>query len=205
MSAVSKAPRSRSALAWRIVIVTVLIGMALLCWNQIARDRGGTLFFPLQVSDDQGIPKPTGGSAVVSVYSVSAVSFGLTHISAQLQWMLASQVVIQFLLTTASLLTIGVVWVRTSAGRPFAPSVTRSLAGLAILVAIAGNGNEVLQNFISAREKFEAVGADTNGQYYLSTGFTLSGLPLLIAIGIAVLASAFAIGARLTRDTEGLI
>jgi hypothetical protein len=205
MSNKASAPLSRSTVIWRIVAGVVVVGMALLCWNQIARDLGGILFFPLQVSDDQSIPRPTGGSAVVSVYSVSAVGIGLTHISAQLQWMLAVQVVIQFLLTTATLLTIGVVWVRTSAGRPFAPSVTRSLTGLAILVAVAGNGNEVLQNFISAREKFEAVGADTNGQYYLNTGFTLSGLPLLIAIGIALLASAFAIGARLTRDTEGLV
>ena len=63
----------------------------------------------------------------------------------------------------------------------------------------------MLQDFITAREKFEAVGAHPYGSYYLGTGFTLTGVPLLIAIGIAVLASAFAIGARLTRDTEGLV
>jgi hypothetical protein len=205
MSTATPRKLSKSALVWRIVVGVVIVGMALLCWNQIARDLGETLFFPLQVSDNSHIPRPTGGTAVVSSYSVSAVSIGLTHISTQLQWMLALEVVIQFVLITAVLLTIGVVWVRTSAGRPFAPAVTRSLVALAILFAVAGNGSEVLQNFINAREKFEAVGADPYGQYYLGTGFTLTSIPLLVAIGIALLASAFAIGARLTRDTDGLV
>jgi hypothetical protein len=197
--------RLASPLLWRIAAGVVVVGFALLCWNQIARDLGGTLYFPLQVSDDQHLQRPTGGTAVVSSYAVSAVSIGLTHVSTQLQWMLALHTVIQFLLITAVLLTIGVVWVRTSDGRPFAPAVTRSLVALAILFAVAGNGSEVLQNFINAREEFEAIGTNQYGQYYLGTGFTLTSIPLLIAIGIALLASAFAIGARLTRDTEGLV
>jgi hypothetical protein len=205
MSDNAPAPLPRSALIWRIVAVLVVIGMALLCWNQIARDLGGVLYFPLQLGDAQHLPRPTGGTAVVSSYDVAAVTIGLTHISTQLQWMLSLQTVIQFVLITASILTIGVVWVRTSAGRPFAPAVTRSLVALAVLVAVAGTGSDVLQNFINAREKFEAVGAGNYGNYYLGTLFSFSGTPLLVAIGIALLASAFAIGARLTRDTDGLV
>jgi hypothetical protein len=205
MSDNAPAPLPRSALIWRIVAVLVVIGMALLCWNQIARDLGGVLYFPLQLSDTQHLPRPAGGTAIVSSYDVAAVTIGLTHISTQLQWMLSLQTVIQFVLITASILTIGVVWVRTSAGRPFAPAVTRSLVALAVLVAVAGTGSDVLQNFINAREKFEAVGAGNYGNYYLGTLFSFSGTPLLVAIGIALLASAFAIGARLTRDTDGLV
>ena len=198
-------PLSLPALIWRIVAVIVVIGMSLLCWNQIARNLGGVLYFPLQFSDLQHLPQPNGGTAVVSSYSVGDVTIGLTHISTQLRWMLALETVIQFLLITAVLLTIGVVWVRTSAGRPFATAVTRSLVALAVLVAVVGTGSEVLQNFINAREALEAVGPGTDGNYYLGTGFTISGTSILIANGIAVLASAFAIGARLTRETEGLV
>jgi hypothetical protein len=196
---------SRARAIWRVAATVTVVGMALLCWNQIVRTLGSELFFPLQVSSSGGLPRPTGGTAVVSTYSISAVSIGLTHISSQLQWMLALEIVIQFALISGSLLTIVVVWVRTSAGHPFAPAVTRSLVALAILVAVAGTGSEVLQNFISAREEFETVGPGNDGSYYLSTGFTLTGAPIFIAIGIALLASAFAIGARLTKDTEGLV
>jgi hypothetical protein len=205
MSEPVRASRRGSSLLWLIVACVVVVGMALLCWNQIARNLGGTLYFPLQFGGVHSLPAPRGGTAVVSSYGVAEVTIGLTHISPQLQWMLGLQTAIQFVLITGTLLTIGVVWVRTSAGKPFAPVVTRSLVGLAILFAVAGTGNEVLQNFIAAREEFEAVGPGTDGTYYLGTLFSLSGASLLIAIGIALLASAFAIGARLTRDTEGLV
>jgi hypothetical protein len=205
MSDPASAPLSRSPLVWRIVAILFVIGMALLCWNQIARNLGGTLYFPLQFDGDHVLPRPHGGTAVVTSYSVSDVTIGLKHISTQLQWMLGLQTAIQFLLLTAAFLTIGVVWVRTSSGRPFAPAVTRSLVALAVLVAVAGSGNDVLQNYVAAREEFEAVGPGSYGTYHLGTLFSFSAVPLLIAIGIALLASAFAIGARLTRDTDGLV
>ena len=205
MSDRASAAPSRSTLICRVVAVLVVIGMALLCWNQIARDLGGVLYFPLQLSDTQHLPRPAGGTAIVSSYDVAAVTIGLTRVSTQLQWMLSLQTVIQFVLITAAILTIGVVWVRTSAGRPFARAVTRSLVALAVLIAVAGTGSDILQNFINAREKLEAVGANDYGNYYLGTLFSFSGTPIFVAIGIALLASAFAIGARLTRDTEGLV
>jgi hypothetical protein len=205
MSDRTSRPRLGSPLLWRIAAGVVVVGLALVCWNQIARDLGSVLYFPLQLSDTQHLPRPAGGTAVVSSYDVAAVTIGLTHISTQLQWMLSLQTVIQFVLITAAILTIGVVWVRTSAGRPFAPAVTRSLVALAVLVAVAGTGSDVLQNFINARETLEAVGASDYGNYYLGTLFSFSGTPIFVAIGISLLASAFAIGARLTRDTEGLV
>jgi hypothetical protein len=194
-----------SALFWRIVAAVVAVGMALVCWNQIARNLAGLLYFPLQFDGDHVLPRPHGGTAVVTDYSVADVTIGLKHISGQLQWMLGIQTAIQFLLITATLLTIGVVWVRTSSGRPFARAVTRSLVALAVLVAVAGSANEVLQNFIAAREEFEAVGPGSYGTYHLGTLFSFSGTPLLIAFGISLLASAFGIGARLTKDTDGLV
>jgi hypothetical protein len=100
MSDHASAPLPLRALVWRIVTIIVVIGMALLCWNQIARNLGGVLY---------------------------------------------------------------------------------------------------------ARRTWEAVGPGTDGNYYLGAAFTITGTPLLIAIGNVLLASAFGIGARLTRDTMGLV
>ena len=133
------------------------------------------------------------------------MTVALTHVSSQLQWMIVGATLLQYLLFAAAVLTIQVVWVRTSKGRPFARPVTLSLVGLAILTAVAGSANEVLESFISQREAFEAIGTSSTSGYYFAQGFTFTGLPLLFAAGIGLLASAFAIGARLTRDTEGLV
>jgi hypothetical protein len=197
---------------WLVVVGIVVLGIALLCWNQISRTLGETIYTQLQLGEIQQLPRPGGGIAVITSYQISSVTVGLIHISSQLQWMLALEIVIQFLLIAAVLITIGVVWVRTGSGHPFVPVVTRSLVGLSIVVAVAGTGSELMQNFIAAREEFEAVGNNHNSGYYLGTGFTFTGTPLLIAIGIAILASAFAIGARISReraalaeDIEGLV
>jgi hypothetical protein len=198
---------TRSALVWRGVAVAVIVGIALLCWNQIARTLGSPIF--IQLSYGGGgptLPRPTGGPATVSDYQIGSATMDVTHISGQLRLMIALGIVLQFILIAAVLLTIGVVWVRTSAGRPFARSVTASLVVLAVLVAVVGSTSDVLQQAIANREAYEAVGNNNiDGYYSMVAGFQFSGLSLIVALGIGLLASAFAIGARLTRDTEGLV
>jgi hypothetical protein len=193
----------KSDLLWP---AAVIVAVALVCWNQIARALGGPIYTQLGFSGtDAGLPRPQGGTAVVQGSQSGTVTVAITHISTQLQWMIVGATLLQFLLLAAAILTIQVVWVRTSKGRPFARSVTISLVALAILVAVFGSANEVLESFISQREAFEAIGASATNDYYFAQGFSFTGLPLLFALGIGLLASAFAIGARLTRDTEGLV
>jgi hypothetical protein len=184
----------------------VVIGTALLCWNQIARTLSGVIFVSLAYGGgDPKLAAPSGGTASVRDFSINSVTVGLTHLSSQLQWMIAGNIILQFLLFAAVLLTMGIVWIRTSTGHPFAPVVTHALVALALLVAVAGSGIEVLQSLILSRETIEAVGSSTAGLYYDQNGFSFSGLSIIIAFGISVLASAFAIGARLTKDTDGLV
>jgi hypothetical protein len=191
---------------WRGAAAVTVVGMAFLCWNQIARTLGDAILVPFEYGGGvPGLPSPLGGTASVHNTDIEYVSLALTHISAGLQWMIAGDIVLKFLLLAAVVLTVGIVWVRTSSGRPFAPSVTRALATLAVMVAVAGSGIEILESFIGERESFEAFGGGIGGAYADATGFTFSGFSILVAIGIGVLASAFAIGARLTKDTEGLV
>jgi hypothetical protein len=186
----------------------VVAGFALLCWDQIRR----TLSTPIDVQlalatgGPAAMPLVHGGTATVGRPGIEAIGADITHISSQLQWMIAGDLVLKFALMAAVVLTVGVVWIRTSNGRPFARSVTFSLVILAVLVAVLGSGIEVLESFINNREAYEALGNDPSGDYYATAaGFTYTGLELFIAAGIGVLASAFGIGARLTRDTEGLV
>jgi hypothetical protein len=206
--AAASAPLSRrSRILWTIVAGVVVVGSVLACWNQIARDLGAPI--PMQLAIDSshlGLPRPRGGIATIHDYSVNLVDVDLTHISAQLQWLIAINVVLQFLMMAVVLLAIGVIWVRTSAGRPFARSVTASLVAVAIIVAVAGSASEVLQSWVNNREVYEALGRHESTTYFSSVaGFSFPGLSLIVGLLIGVLASAFAIGSRLARDTEGLV
>jgi hypothetical protein len=195
----------RSRLTW-IVAGVFIAGMALLAWNQIARDLAEPVQFDLSINDAHlGLARPQGGISTVSSYAVTGVSVELRHISTQLQWMLAGDTLLKCILTTTVVLVVGVVWVRTTAGRPFARSMTVSLASLAVLIAVLGTGIELLESFIGLREAYEVLGNQQSGTYFHEGGISVSGLAIFIALGIGLLASAFAIGARLTRDTEGLV
>ena len=201
----SRQPRARGRWTYTLWPGAVITAVSLVCWNQIARTLGDPIYTELGFDGSQAHnPRPHGGTAVVQSYQVGTVTVGIIHVSSQLQWMIAGSIILQFLLLAAIILTIQVVWVRTSKGRPFARSVTVSLVGLSILVALAGSAIEILQSLIAAREAVEILGRTVNNDYY-GPGFTFTGLPLMIAIGIALLASAFTIGAHLTRDTEGLV
>jgi len=205
---VSNAVSNARSLSWRSALwaAAVITATALACWNQIARTLDAPLDLHVAFSGSiTGLPRPHGGAAVAQTPTAGSVTVGITHVSPQLQWMVAAAIVLQFLILAAAVLTIQVVWVRTSQGRPFARPVTVSLLGLAILVAVAGSANEVLESLISQREAFEAFGHLSTGAPYSPPGFTFSGLPLIVAAGIGILASAFEIGARLSRDTEGLV
>jgi hypothetical protein len=198
--------RINRRILWTVVAAIVLVLLALLCWAQISRSLNPPLYMQLGTGvGHAGLPRPAGGSGTVTSYEVATIEITLTHLSPQLQWMIAGDWLLKYVQFAAAALTIGVVWVRTSAGRPFARSVTWSLIALAVVVAVVGSAQEVLESFIGTREAFEAIGSGSQTYYSASPTFQFTGGELLIAGGIFLIASAFAIGARLTRDTEGLV
>jgi hypothetical protein len=210
--------RTRIGLA--VLAAAVVIGVGLLCWNQIERTLGAPLDFTLSIdSAHLGLPKPSGGTATVRGFSVNGIGLELTHVSAQLQWMIGLNYVLQFLILASVLLVIGVVWIRTSAGRPFARGVTAALVILAVTVAVLGTGVELLGSLISLREGYEVLGPHNNATYFNEDGISIPGVGVVAGVLIGLLASAFGIGAHLNRekmrllrdneflerDTEGLV
>jgi hypothetical protein len=198
-------PRTERIL-WSAVAILFVLAMAALCWNNIRQTLDQPIYAELAFGGDLKPAHIAGGTAHASATGITTVGVQLTHVSGQLQWLLALSLANMALIQTAVGLVFGVIWVRTSAGRPFARSVSRSLFWLAIVVAVFGTMQEILQSWVSLRESFEAVGnPNFTNVYYNSTGFQVSGVNIFIGLGIGVLATAFGIGARLTQETEGLV
>jgi hypothetical protein len=196
--------RTRIALA--ALATAVVVGVGLQCWNQIARTLGAPLEFALDINGTRfGLPRPSGGTATIRGYSVDTVNLELTHVSTQLQWMIGFNIVLQFLLVAVVLLVAGFVWIRTSSGRPFARGVTAALVTLAVTVAVVGTGVELLGSLISLREAQEVLGSHDNSTYFYSGGISVSGLGIGIGLLIGLLATAFGVGSRISRQRARLL
>jgi hypothetical protein len=199
-------PRAE-AIAWRIVGALFVVAMAVICWKNISQTLDEPIHAQLGYGGGTTFETITGGTAHASATGVITFGVQLTRVTPHLQWLIALSNVNSSILTTAVVLVFGVLWIRTSAGRPFAQSVTRSLGALSIIVAVLGTLQEALDSWVRMRAAYEAIGDNlqSTSPYYNAEGFAISGIAIFIALGIGVLASAFAIGARLTRDTEGLV
>jgi hypothetical protein len=197
-------PRAKSV-TWRIVAVVFVVAMAALCWHNIAQTLDQPIYTHLAYGGDSGLERVTGGTAHATRTGVDSVGVELTHVSAQLRWLIALDLANASLLQASVVLVFGIIWVRTSMGHPFARAVTRSLIVLSVIVAVFGTLQDVLDSWVSLREAYEAVGSNPSGFYYDQDGFTVSLSWIFVGLAIGVLASAFGIGARLTHDTEGLV
>ncbi|HEY2644290.1 MAG TPA: hypothetical protein VGI56_11115 [Galbitalea sp.] len=205
ISTTLRRPRAIPTFVGWSAAVLVVVALGLLCWDQIRRTLGAPVDVMLTPETQPHLPRPRGGTATINSYGVDGVDASLTHVSTQLQWLIGSEIALKFILMTAVILVFGVVWVRTSTGRPFSRLVTVSLAVLAVLAFVLGSGLDALDSLITQREAFEAIGNSGGPDFYYNGGFQISGLGLLFGLGIGVLASAFAIGAKLTRETDGLV
>jgi hypothetical protein len=183
----------------------VVVALGLLCWDQIRRTLGAPIDVILTPATQPHLAEPQGGTAKIDSYGVDGIDVSLTHLSTQLQWLIGGEIAVKFVLMAGVILVFGVVWIRTSRGRPFSRLVTVSLAVLAVLAFVLGSGIDALDSLIAQREAFEAIGNLEGPDYYYGGGFQITGLGLLFGFAIGVLASAFAIGARLTRETDGLV
>ena len=199
-------PRTERILWWSVAILYVL-AVAASCWSSTSQTLNGPIFTQLAYGGNAKFERVAGGTAHATITGVTTVGVQLTHVTSQLQWLLVLSNANKSLLLALVGLTFGVVWIRTRGGRPFARSVTLSLSGLAIAVAVLGTFQEFIDAWVRMREAFEAVGSSflSDTAYYNSDGYEISGLSIFIGLGIGVLASAFAIGARLSKETEGLV
>lgn len=145
------------------------------------------------------VPADVGGSAAVVSAEYDTVTLVIEGLSDAARGALIAAIVL------GSLLTIGIcmvlVWLclRVFVGKPFVRSATWGVAGVAILVLLAGLVAPFLRG-IASTEAVAQVGAD--GALLIAE---LNLAPLGWASALIVIAGAFEIGQRLQRDTEALV
>ena len=90
-----------------------------------------------------------------------------------------------------------------AAGRPFGAGNSRRLAGLAVVVAVAGSIGPLLPQF-AALAVLDRLALAGPGSPFVP-GVTLSFLPIAVVGLVLVLAEAFRQGERIDSDVEGLV
>lgn len=111
---------------------------------------------------------------------------------------------------------LALVWLclRVLRTRPFGRSVTVALVASAILIIVSGAAGQILE--AAARAAIVShIGPDITGgadtarpegyEGLLGYGLDFSLAPIGVGVALAVVALAFQIGARMQRDTEGLV
>ena len=166
-------PRAQR-IAWWVVGILFVVLMTVLCLNNIRQMSEEPVTTHLAYYGIASLEPVSGGTAHATRSSY-LVGVDLTRVSSQLRWLLVGQIVNHFVIETAAGLVLGVIWIRTSAGRPFARSVARSLTALAIIVAVLGSFQEALDSWVDLRAAFEAVGNSEFGHYQDVRGFQIDG------------------------------
>ncbi len=163
----------------------------------------------------QGAPATETAPLPEHVVEVSSVRESVTvaDLPQRIRWILVAQTLLQATLGLGMCIAAILLSRRLLSGSPFARSVIWTL----FIVAVAVMLNGVVAPFLQAIAEAETLKFITDGVLSptLDTGFGSSGsmlfgmkidlAPFGIAIGLGALIAAFEAGARLQRETEGLI
>lgn len=159
-------------------------------------------------------PEFTEPFAQVTGARYESVALTLTDVPASARWLFAAQAGVTALAVVGVLLTLLWLCLRVLRTRPFGRSVTAALAASAALISIGGLASQALEATAQAAI-VSHIGPDITGGadtarpegyeglagYALNLDLTAVG----VGVALAVVALAFQIGARLQRDTEGLV
>ncbi|WP_413452389.1 hypothetical protein AA0Y32_11015 [Georgenia phoenicis] len=159
-------------------------------------------------------PEFTAPFAQVTDARYESVTLTLTELPDAARWLLAGQAAVVALAVTGVSLTLLWLALRVLRTRPFGRSMTAALVASAALIAVGGTVSQVLD----AAGKAAVVdhlgpdvtaGADTarpeGYEGLMAFALDLDLAPLGVALALGVVALAFQVGARLQRDTEGLV
>ncbi|MBX9472334.1 hypothetical protein [Microcella sp.] len=159
-------------------------------------------------------PAFTERSDAITDARYDSVSATVTGLSGEARAWLVTEHLAATLLTLGLALVVAWVALRLAAGRPFVRSATVALGGTAIVVTACGLieqtaaalGHAEVVSFLGA-DKLTAGGNAENPSYegFVAFGLNLDLAPIGWGIALLVIASAFELGQRLQRDTEGLV
>ncbi|MEE6288939.1 hypothetical protein V2J52_14895 [Georgenia sp. MJ173] len=171
---------------------------------------------PLEVRDmtigDAATPAFTEPIAAITDARYESVTITVEGAPQSARWLLWGADAVSSLAAIGICLALLWLCVRVARQRPFGRSISAALLTTAALVMAGG----VLGQFLGAIGRAEIVsflGPESTGGYhgagaaegFLGLAMEISLAPIGIGLALGVVAAAFEIGARLQRDTEGLV
>ena len=179
---------------------------------QALRDDPLTLHgFPLVNALTPQFTEPFGQ---VSEARYESVTLTVTSLPVSARWPFAAQSAVTALAVVGVALALLWLALRVLRDRPFGRSMTAALVASAVLIAVGGTASQLLGaagNGAVVDHLGTAItgGADTarpeGYEGLTSYALDLSLAPVGVGMALAVVALAFQIGARLQRETEGLV
>lgn len=125
------------------------------------------------------------------------------------RWLFAGQSAVMALSVVGVSLALLWLALRVLRTRPFGRSVTAALVTSALLIIIGGTAAQLLEAAGRAAVVDHlgpaVTGGAGSGESLLAFGLSVDLAPISVGMALAVVALAFQIGARMQRDTEGLV
>jgi hypothetical protein len=152
------------------------------------------------------------GQVTEAWYESAALT--VTDLPTSARWPFAAQSAVTALAVVGVSLALLWLTLRVLRGRPFGRSMTAALVASAVLIIVGGTASQLLGAVGNAAVVDHLGPAATGGadtarpegyEGLVAFALDLSLAPLGVGLALAVVALAFQIGARLQRDTEGLV
>lgn len=163
--------------------------------------------FPLVNAGTPGLTEPV--EQVTAAWYDSA-TLSVTGLPGGARWLFAAQSAVTALAVVGVSLSLLWLALRVLRTRPFGRSVTAALVASAVLVIVGGTAAQLLEAagraaVVDHLGPAVTAGAGESAESLLPFGLSLDLAPVGVGLALAVIALAFQIGARLQRDTEGLV
>lgn len=197
----------------RVWVAIVLLGAAVVLVRGSVSGSYDLSAMPVSLTWPANLPCEAGGyqaTGAVELYCASTDSVRATvmNLDGGLRALLTAGDVLSLLVAGVPGLVVAVLCQRALAGAPFAARTSRWLLISAIIVLVAGTLGALLTDVGSAlvaQQVLPAPGADA--AVTAGRSFTIAPpvWPLGVALGLGALSVIFRQGARLQRETEGLV
>lgn len=154
-------------------------------------------------------PEATASVEEVTAAWYDSATLSVAGLPDSARWLFAGQSAVMALSVVGVSLALLWLALRVLRTRPFGRSVTAALVTSALLIIIGGTAAQLLEAAGRAAVVDHlgpaVTGGAGSGESLLAFGLSVDLAPISVGMALAVVALAFQIGARMQRDTEGLV
>jgi len=154
-------------------------------------------------------PEVTEPAEQVTAAWYDSATLSVANLPDSARWLFAGHSAVMALSVVGVSLALLWLALRVLRTRPFGRSVTAALVTSALLIIIGGTAAQLLEAAGRAAVVDHlgpaVTGGAGSGESLLAFGLSVDLAPISVGMALAVVALAFQIGARMQRDTEGLV